>query len=209
MARNGSGTYSLPTPFPSGFANGTTIDAPTVNSVLTDLQSALTASVAADGQTPITGNWTFGGYNIIGIGTLGVTNVVATAVATSGGMTVGDTLTVTKGGASIGGTVAATAVTATDMSTGNGMTVGNVLSVSAGGAAITGNSTVTGTLSVTGTATVGTAQIGAGGPTWTAGTGAPAATAPIGSLYSRMDGSVGSALYVSAGGGTWNAVAGV
>jgi hypothetical protein len=194
--RNGSGAYSLPTPFPSGFQNGTTIDAPSVNSVLTDLQSAMTASVAADGQTPITGNWTFGAYNLLGIGTLGATNVVATALATSGGASIATTLT-------------ATAIAAGDISTSNGVTVGNVLLVSAGGAAITGDSTVTGTFGVTGAATVGTAQIGAGGPTWTAGTGAPSATAPIGSLYSRTDGSVGSALYVSAGGGTWNAVAGV
>jgi hypothetical protein len=47
------------------------------------------------------------------------------------------------------------------------------------------------------------------GPTWTAGTGAPATTEPLGSLYSRADGAVGSTLYVSRGGGTWAAVAGV
>lgn len=50
---------------------------------------------------------------------------------------------------------------------------------------------------------------GSGGPTWTQGTGAPSATQPKGSLYSRADGAVGSTLYVSQGGGTWNAVAGV
>jgi hypothetical protein len=48
-----------------------------------------------------------------------------------------------------------------------------------------------------------------GGPAWSSGTGAPAATAQIGSLYSRVDGAVGSTLYVSRGGGTWAAVAGV
>jgi hypothetical protein len=196
MARNGSGTYSLPTPFPSGYQNGTVIDAPAVNSVLVDVQSALTASVAADGQTPITGNWNFGAYNLLGIATLGATNVVATALATSGGASIATTLT-------------ATAVAAGDISTSNGLSVGNVLLVVAGGAGIVGNSTVDGTFGVTGAATAASLQVGAGGPSWTAGTGAPAATAPIGSLYSRTDGGVGTTLYVSAGGGTWNAVAGV
>jgi membrane protein involved in colicin uptake len=50
---------------------------------------------------------------------------------------------------------------------------------------------------------------GVGGPTWTHGTGAPAATAPQGSLYTNDTGAVGATLYVSRGGGVWNAVAGV
>jgi len=54
-----------------------------------------------------------------------------------------------------------------------------------------------------------TAGAGGTGPTWTGGTGAPAATLPVGSLYSRTDGGSGARLYVSAGGGTWNPVAGV
>jgi hypothetical protein len=53
-------------------------------------------------------------------------------------------------------------------------------------------------------------QIGGGsGPTWTSGSGAPSSTQPNGSLYSRSDGSTGSRLYVSAGGGVWSAVSGV
>ena len=47
------------------------------------------------------------------------------------------------------------------------------------------------------------------GPTWTSGTAAPTATAPVGSLYSMVGGAVGATLYVSRGGGVWNAVAGV
>lgn len=50
---------------------------------------------------------------------------------------------------------------------------------------------------------------GAGGPTWTAGDSPPTSVQPPGSLYSNAGGTVGSHLYVSAGGGTWNAVAGV
>jgi len=50
---------------------------------------------------------------------------------------------------------------------------------------------------------------GAGGPTIRFGAGAPAGTQPNGSLWVRNDGTTGARLYVSAGGGTWNAVAGV
>lgn len=57
----------------------------------------------------------------------------------------------------------------------------------------------------TGTVTTG----GAGGPTWTTGSGVPATTQPRGSFYSRTGGGVGSTFYVSQGGGTWNPVAGV
>ena len=55
----------------------------------------------------------------------------------------------------------------------------------------------------------GPITVGAGAATWNSGTGAPTITRPAGSLYSRTDGAVGTHLYVSAGGGTWNAVAGV
>jgi hypothetical protein len=50
---------------------------------------------------------------------------------------------------------------------------------------------------------------GSGGPTWTTGTAVPTANAPIGSLYSRANGTVGATLYVSRASGTWAAVAGV
>ncbi len=41
------------------------------------------------------------------------------------------------------------------------------------------------------------------------GKGAPTITLPSGSIWLRTDGSTGARVYVSAGGGTWNAVAGV
>jgi hypothetical protein len=47
------------------------------------------------------------------------------------------------------------------------------------------------------------------GPTWTTGTALPLAAEPVGSVYSRVGGAVGATLYVSRGGGTWAAVAGV
>jgi len=47
------------------------------------------------------------------------------------------------------------------------------------------------------------------GPTWTSGFGAPASTQPLGSIYSRRDGTVGATIYVSRGAGTWLPIAGV
>lgn len=52
MPRNGSGSYSLPQP---PFVPNTVISSSAVNSDLNDIASALTGSVSADGQTPITG----------------------------------------------------------------------------------------------------------------------------------------------------------
>lgn len=51
MARNGSGTYTLPEP---AFVPNTPISSAAVNSDLGDIANALTGSVAADGQTTIT-----------------------------------------------------------------------------------------------------------------------------------------------------------
>lgn len=53
MSRNGSGTYTLPAGNP--VVTGTTISSTWANTTLSDIQNALTQSIAADGQTPITG----------------------------------------------------------------------------------------------------------------------------------------------------------
>jgi microcystin-dependent protein len=50
MPRNGQGLYSLPE---AAFVPGTTISSAAVNSDYSDIASALTDSIAADGQTPI------------------------------------------------------------------------------------------------------------------------------------------------------------
>jgi hypothetical protein len=54
MSRNGSGTYSLPAGNP--VVTGTTIASTWANNTMNDLAAALTDSVAADGQTPMTGD---------------------------------------------------------------------------------------------------------------------------------------------------------
>lgn len=102
MPRSGTGTYTLPAP-PSPFQDGQTISAPDMMTVMNDIATALTASTAADGQTPITGNWNFGGKNISNVGTLAATAAAFGAASTSGGMTVGNGLVVTTGGATITG----------------------------------------------------------------------------------------------------------
>ena len=67
MSRNGSGTYTLPAGNP--VVTGTTISSSWANTTLSDIQSALTQSIAADGQTPITGSLAMGGNKITGMGT--------------------------------------------------------------------------------------------------------------------------------------------
>jgi len=65
MSRNGSGVYNLPTGNP--VVTGTTITSNWANTTLSDLATAMTGSVAADGQTPITGNIQMGGNKITGM----------------------------------------------------------------------------------------------------------------------------------------------
>ena len=54
MSRNGSGVYSLPAGNP--VVTQTTISSSWANNTMNDLAAAMTDSVAADGQTPMTGN---------------------------------------------------------------------------------------------------------------------------------------------------------
>ena len=65
MSRNGSGTYNLPAGNP--VVTGTTITTTWANSTLTDIASALTGSVAADGQTPMSGSLNMGSNKIISV----------------------------------------------------------------------------------------------------------------------------------------------
>lgn len=58
MSRNGSGTYSLPAGNP--VVSGTTITSTWANTTLNDIASALTGSLAADGQTTASGTLNMG-----------------------------------------------------------------------------------------------------------------------------------------------------
>jgi hypothetical protein len=69
MSRNGSGTYTLPAGNP--VVSGTTITSTWANGTLSDIATALTGSIASDGQTPMTGGLNMGSNKIsnLGIGT--------------------------------------------------------------------------------------------------------------------------------------------
>lgn len=64
MSRNGIGTYSLPSGNP--FVTGTTISSTTVNTTLSDIATALTTSLASDGQTVPTANLPMGSFKHTG-----------------------------------------------------------------------------------------------------------------------------------------------
>jgi hypothetical protein len=64
MARNGSGTYNRAV---SPYTAGTTITAATVNQEMDDIATALTGSMARDGQSPATANIPMGGNRITGL----------------------------------------------------------------------------------------------------------------------------------------------
>lgn len=65
MARNGSGGYSLPE---AAFVYDTVISETAVNSNFSDIASALTASLAKDGQTVPTASLPMGTYRHTGVG---------------------------------------------------------------------------------------------------------------------------------------------
>ena len=65
MSRNGSGTYNLPAGNP--VTTGTTITSTWANNTLNDIATALTGSVAADGQTTMSGNLNMGNNEITNV----------------------------------------------------------------------------------------------------------------------------------------------
>jgi len=65
MARNGSGTYTLPAGNP--VVTGTTISSTWANNTLNDIGNAMTASLAYDGQTVPVANLPMGGYLHTGV----------------------------------------------------------------------------------------------------------------------------------------------
>ena len=127
MSRNGSGTYTLPAGNP--VVTGTTIASTWANNTLTDLATAMTGSLASDGQTTATGNLKMGNNRITGLanGTLstdavalGQLGTIATQnannVAITGGTVNGTTTTGLSVLGSTSGTISvvATAIAGTN-----------------------------------------------------------------------------------------------
>jgi len=65
MARNGSGTYTLPAGNP--VVTNTVITSNWANTTLTDIANTLTGSVASDGQTTMSGNLNMGNNEITNV----------------------------------------------------------------------------------------------------------------------------------------------
>ena len=77
MSRNGTGTYNLPAGNP--VSTGTTISSSWANSTLSDIGSALTGSIASDGQTTPTANLPMGTYAHTGVGNATARTMYASA----------------------------------------------------------------------------------------------------------------------------------
>lgn len=67
MSRNGSGQYSLPVNSWNPATNGISATAADWQTLIDDVETALTASLAADGQTPMTGNLAMGNNKLTGL----------------------------------------------------------------------------------------------------------------------------------------------
>lgn len=123
MSRNGSGTYSLPAGNP--VVTGTTVSTTWANNTLSDIATALTGSIAADGQTPITANIPMNNKKLTGL---------------AAGTTSGDALSYGQGSmgpisgttGTFSGAVSGATGAFTGLVTGSvGMNVGNVASATA------------------------------------------------------------------------------
>jgi len=100
LPRNGSGTYSLPAGNP--VVTGTTISSTVQNTTMSDVATALTNSIAKDGQTTPTANLPMGGFKFtnLGAGTAATDSanlgqIQAEAFVLLGGVSGTDTLTAT------------------------------------------------------------------------------------------------------------------
>ena len=65
--RNGSGTYSIPVNSWNPAVNGVSATAADWQTLINDVATALTGSLAADGQTPMSGALAMGANKITGI----------------------------------------------------------------------------------------------------------------------------------------------
>lgn len=201
----------------------------------TDASNLYLAAPAAGSNATLTKAWALyanGAIKVTGLSAFGGSNVTATSVITIGqnqtaaswttaGLLLavgGQTLTDSSGTGTIA-TRAGSSFGAVTFASSSAVTLTNASTLYVAGAASAGtNTTITnawalhvagGNSLFGGTVTATEFLVGTTGPTWSVGTGAPAGTKPKGSLYSRTDGAVGTTLYVSQGGGTWNPIAGV
>jgi len=97
MPRTGTGIYNLPAGQP--VVTGTTISSTTFNTLTADLATALTSSLASDGQTVPTANIQLGGFKLTNVGA---------GSATTDGATIGGAETLSNKRVQLGGSATAT-----------------------------------------------------------------------------------------------------
>jgi len=130
MARNGSGTYNRAV---SPYTAGTIITAATVNSEMDDIATALTQSMARDGQSPAQANIPMGGFRLTGLGNaIASTDAAALGqVAALAGATMTGALGVIAGTAALPGVFVSG-----DTNTGLFQPAADTLAVTVGGAEV-------------------------------------------------------------------------
>jgi hypothetical protein len=144
MSRNGSGTYTLPAGNP--VVTGTTISTTWANNTLNDIAATLTDSVAADGQTPMTGDLDLNSNKIVN---LAAGTIAGDAVEYSQFVAATSTAV-----AITGGTINGTTIGETTRSSGKFTTLqANGATTLTSTLAVTGAATLSSTLGVTGIAT--------------------------------------------------------
>ena len=164
MSRNGSGTYTLPAGNP--VVTGTTIASTWANNTLSDIATALTDSVAADGQTAMTGNLNLNSNKIVNLATPTLsTDAVTKAYADALVGGAGSFTTLTSSGATTftAGTASTSTTTGTAVITG-GLGVSGRINAANFDGIVGANTAAAGsftTLSATGVTTVqaGTAAL--------------------------------------------------
>lgn len=157
MARNGSGTYSLPQ---AAFVSGTVISSSAVNSDLSDIAAALTQSVSKDGQTAMTGNLPMGGNKLTGL---------ASGVDPTDSITLGQVVAGALNYAAAGGT--ADVITIAPSPGITAYAIGQVFRVKMGAGANTTN------------VTLNVNSIGAGAVTWPNGAALVAGNIPASAMF--------------------------
>lgn len=164
MARNGSGTYSLPAGNPP--TAGTTITVSWASTTLNDIATALTQSLAYDGQTTPIANLPMGGFVLTGLGagsSAGQSVRYEQVLLLTGGTLSGD-LTLTNTGLHILDTNATHDLI---IKPGSNITADRTLTLTTGDAdrtlTLSGNLTVGNTTTLNGVLTLGTSQASTSG----------------------------------------------
>lgn len=121
MSRDGLGNYNLPSPA-NPVVSGANISSVDFNGTMTDIAAALSGSVSADGQTPMTGN--------LNMNTRAIINAVLTQPTINSPTIPGTTTNDNANAGTIGEVISATLLTGSAVSLGASMSMKNITSIS-------------------------------------------------------------------------------